>query len=392
MIGHILFTIGLVIALVIGCTYFRDLGDVSQMIIKVKRENMLRFIRNEYRLLAIGGAAVALMVVAYFDLDGGINWVFWPMVVLLAFLYIFPWVWVHVGLRNQRSTAKYYSLEEARSALAPAASVVVFENNGVARAHPDSHLMRPHLAGNEDGLAGENVIMTYCAMANLGLGYIPEIEGELCALEVLAQHGNNLILRDNNTNEPIQQIYGRRECDAPGGPAMQQWPTFRMSFRSFQKAYPDGTVFLNKPSSNPLLRLFDLMTEMLFAASIARQHNEALPIMDNMSHHDDRLPAKTYIWGVDIGDDAVCFTQDFLVEHGSLINTEIGGRKIVLAWDPVYESLGAWYNDSGGPIKRIDFFGNTEQGRLSRVEKLKAGMFWHVWSEFYPRTEINRVR
>ncbi len=167
MTGHILFTIGLVIALVIGCTYFRDLGDVSQMLIKVKRENMLRFIRNEYRLLAIGGAAIALMVVAYFDLDGGVNWLFWPMVVLLAFLYIFPWVWVHVGLRNQRSTAKYYSLEEARAALAPAASVVVFENNGVARAHPDSQLMRPHLAGNEDGLAGENVIMTYCAMANL---------------------------------------------------------------------------------------------------------------------------------------------------------------------------------------------------------------------------------
>jgi len=150
-------------------------------------------------------------------------------------------------------------------------------------------------------------------------------------------------------------------------------------------------VFLNQPSANPLLRLFDLLTETLFAAGIARQHNEALPIMDNMSHHDDRLPAKTYIWGIDIGDDAVCFTQDFLVEHGSLINTEIGGRKIVLAWDPVYESLGAWYNDSGAAIKQIDFFGATDQGSLARVERLKAGMFWHVWSEFYPGTDINRV-
>ena len=391
MIGQILFYISLVIALLIGLAYFRDLGDVSQMLMKVKRENTLRFIRNEYRLLAIGGAAIALMVVAYFDFDGGVNWLFWPMLVLLAFLYLFPWVWVHVGLRNQRSTAKYYSLEEARALLAPAASVVVFENNGVARAHPDSHLMRPHLAGSEEGLAGENVIMTYCAMANLGLGYIPVIEGDQCALEVLAQHGNNLILRDNTTNEPIQQIYGRRDRDAPGGAAMQPWPTFRMSFRSFQKAYPDGTVFLNKPSVNPLLRLFDLVTETLFAASIARQHNEALPIMDNMSNHDDRLPAKTYIWGIDIGDDAVCFTQDFLVEHGSLINTEIGGRKVVLAWDPVYESLGAWYNDSGAPVTRIDFFGNSDQGSLPRVERLKAGMFWHVWSEFYPGTDINRT-
>jgi hypothetical protein len=308
-----------------------------------------------------------------------------------VFLYTFPWVWVHVGLRNQRNTAIYYSLEEARAALAPAASVVVFENKGVARAHPDSQLMRPHLAGNEEGLAGENIIMTYCAMANLGLGYIPEIEDELCALEVLAQHGNNLILRDNTTNEPIQQIYGRRDRDDSGGPAMQPWPTFRMPFRTFQKAYPDGTVFLNKPSSNPLLRLFDLLTETVFSAGIARQHQEASPIMDNMSNHDDRLPVKTYIWGIDIGDDAVCFTQDFLVEQGNLVNAEIGGRRIVLAWDPVYESLGAWYNDSGAAVKRIDFFGNSNQGSLSRVERLKAGMFWHVWSEFYPQTDINRV-
>ena len=72
------------------------------------------------------------------------------------------------------------------------------------RAHPDYEMMRPHFAGNEEGLAGENVVMTYCAMANLGLGYIPEIQGEHLDLEVLAQHGNNLILRDNTTGEPIQ--------------------------------------------------------------------------------------------------------------------------------------------------------------------------------------------
>ena len=64
---------------------------------------------------------------------------------------------------------------------------------------------------------------------------------------------------------------------------------------------------------------------------------------------------------------------------------------MVVAWDPVYESLGAWYNASGEPVKDIDFFGNSDQGSLSRAERLKAGMFWHVWSEFYPGTDINRI-
>ena len=391
MIGDILFWLGLIVAAGIGFAYFRDLGDVSQMILRVKRENMIRFIRNEYRLLAIGLGATVVMAAAHFGLNGGPTWLFWTASVVLAILYGFPYVWVHLGLRNQIDSARFYNIEEAQKYVSPSSSVLVIEKNGVARAHSDHALLRPHLAGNNEGLDGENVVMTYCAMANLGLGYTPEIEGEELDLEVLAQHGNNLILRDNNTGEPIQHIYGFRERDGKTGPAMKPWPTFRMSFRGFRKAYPDGKVFLNKPSSNPLLRLFDMVTEMAFSLGIARQHREERPVMDNMTHEDKRLPNKTYVWGVNIGDDAVCYTQDFLVENGNLVNAEVGSRKIVVAWDPIYESVGAYYNDCDAPVTKIDFFGNSDQGQLSRVETLKSGMFWHVWVEFFQHTDINRM-
>jgi len=391
MIGNILFLIGFVIAIGVGFAYFRDLGDVSQMILKVKRKNMVWFIRNEYRLLAVGLGAAALMALAYFALDAGTKWLFWPALLLIGVLYGFPWVYVHLGLRNQMSTAKYYSIDEAKELISPSNSVVVIEKDGVARAHPDSQILRPHLAGNDEGLNGENVVMTYCAMANLGIGYTPEIEGKKVDLEVLAQHGNNLILRDNTTGEPIQHIYGYREKDGKTGPAMKPWPTFRMSFRGFQKAYPEGTVFLNKPPSNPLLRLFDMAMDTAFTSGIVRQHNEAKPLMNNMTHHDDRLPNKTYVWGVNIGEDAVCYTDDFIGQNNGLINATIGGRDIVVAYNPKYESVGAWYNDSGVPVTQIDFFGNSDQGQLKRVETLKSGMFWHVWVEFFQHTGINRV-
>jgi hypothetical protein len=221
---------------------------------------------------------------------------------------------------------------------------------------------------------------------------------------VLAQHGNNLILRDNKTGEPIQQIYGFREADSapmeasegaacPLRPAlaMKPWPTFRMTFRGFQKAYPEGTVFINKPPKNPILYLFDMVLEMVFSSAIDRQHRENKPVMDNMSHYDDRLPNKTYVWGVNFGDDAVCWTDDFVVEQGNVVNAEVGGHPIVVAWDPRYESLGVWYNDTGVPVTEIDFFGSAPAGQLKRVETLKPGLFWHVWVEFFPHTDINRV-
>jgi hypothetical protein len=383
--------LGLIVSISVGFVYFRDLGDVVQMLLKVKRANMVRFIRHEYQFLAIGLGGGVVMALAHFAFDAGPAWVFWLVLAAIPVLYGFPWVWVHLGLRNQLSTAKYYSIEDAKSHVSPASPVIVIENDGVARAHPDAQIMRPHLAGSVDGLKGENVVMTYCAVANLGLGYTPEIGGRELDLEVMAQHGNNLILRDNNTREPIQHIYGRLERDGKTGPGMKPWPTYRMTFRGFEKAYPDGQVYLNKPSRNPFLRVLDMVLETIFSSGIAKQHNEAAPVMDNMSHFDDRLPNKTYVWGVNSGKDAVCFTQDFVVEHGNLVNSSVDGRAIVVVWDPIYESLGVYYNDSGAPVANIDFFGNTEQGKLPRVESLKAGLFWHVWVEFFPQTDINRT-
>jgi len=402
MLAHVIFGLGFIISMVIGFVYFRDLGDVTQMVMRVKRSNMTRFIRHEYQLLAIGLGAALIASVAYIGFGGGSQVLFWIMVVLLGVFYVFPWVYVHLGLRNQKASARFYSIEEAEDYVSPSNQVLVLENNGVARAYPQAQIMRPHLAGNDQGLNGENVVMTYCAMANLGLGYTPEVEGQTLDLEVLAQHGNNLILRDNRTGEPIQQIYGFREkdiepsSDGPACPlrptlAMKPWPTYRMTFRGFQKAYPEGTVFVNKPSSNPILYLLDFVLDIVFSASIDRQHREAKPLMDNMSRYDDRLPNKTYVWGVNIGPDATCWTDDFVVEHGNIVNATVGGRPLVVAWHPRYESLGVWYNDTGSPIIDIDFFGNTPSGTMKRVEVLKPGLFWHVWAEFFPHTDINRI-
>jgi len=391
MIAAIVFWVGLIVSIGIGFVYFRDLGDVSQMVLKVKRENMLRFVRHENLLIGVGLVCAAAMALAHFGFGGGPVWVFWPAVAVVALFYAFPWIYVHLGLRNQKTSAQYFSIEESKRYVAPANRVVVIEKDGIARAHPDHHMMRPHLAGNDEGLAGEDVVMTYCAMANLGIGYSPEIEGRSLKLEVLAQHGNNLILRDNDTGEPIQHIYGQLDRDGREGEAMKAWPTFRMTFRGFEKAYPEGTVFLNKPSSNPLVRVFDMAMDIAFSSGIVRQHQEAAPLMDNMSHSDDRLPNKTYVWGIDIGTDAVCYTEDFIKAHGNLVNASIGGRDIVIAHHGENESTGAWYNDSGAPVTEIDFFGHSNLGQLIRVERLKAGLFWHVWIEFFSNTDINRI-
>ena len=375
---------------VIGFIYFRDLGDVSQFFLKVKRENMLWIIRNEYRLITPGIAAGLLAAVLYFTAGAGGTISFWVIMAILLFFYAFTWIWVHIGLRHQQNTATYYSIEEAKKYVSPEDSVIVLENKGHARAHPDYEIWRPHLAGSDEGLGGENVIMTYCSMTHLGHGYKPEISGEKLDLEVLAQHGNNLIMRDKNTGEPIQQVFGNRERDSRSGPSMQEWPTFRMTFRGFEKAFPNGEVFLNRPSKNPFIWLVDYFVNTSFVIGLTKQYRYEKPLMDNVEHIDNRLPLKTFIWGFNVGDDYTCYTEDFVKSQQAPINVKVGDRDIVASYDNIYESVGIWYNDSGNPIQHVDFFGESDQGRLARVESVKAGSFWHVWANFFPDTDINR--
>ena len=140
MLANLIFYIGLAVSLGIGFVYFRDLGDVSQMLLKVKRENMIRFIRNEYRLIGLGLAAFAVATIARFAFGAGIGAIWWVGAALALVLYGFPYVWVHLGLRNQLNTAQYYSIAEAERFVGPTAPMIVMTNGDHARAHPDAQI------------------------------------------------------------------------------------------------------------------------------------------------------------------------------------------------------------------------------------------------------------
>ncbi|HJP35834.1 MAG: DUF3179 domain-containing (seleno)protein [Gammaproteobacteria bacterium] len=385
---------GLAIGTAAAFVYFRDLGDVTQALFGVKRHNMMFAIRHEYRLI---GAAVLGTVVAGAALalaDAGIPSVYLTLAALNLVLIAFPYTWLHWGLRNQQNSAVFYSVDEARKYVRDGESVIVLENNGEARAHPDNHIKRPHLAGNPEGLGGENVIITYCCMTHLGHGFKPEIDNQPLDLEVIAQHGNNLIMRDKATGEPIQQVYGSRECDGRWGPKMQEWPTFRMPFRAFAKAYPDGKVFLNKytpVTKNPVLWLWDHIVEIMFLLVVVPHHHSEDLLFNTMDIEDKRLRRKELVWGFNVGQDSVAYTEQFIRDNGNVINANVGDQNIVASYDSDFESVGIWYNDSGEPVHRVDFWGDSDRGKLDRVETVKAGLYWFVWVNYFPETELNRL-
>jgi len=394
MMIELIYWLALTAATYAAFVYFRDLGDITQALLDVSRQNMLSAIRNEKKLVATGLFGTVLAVALHYIFGAGIGWVTVTLAIVNTLMVGFPWIWLHVGLRNQQDKARYYSIEEARDYVRGDESVIVIENNGEARAHSDYYIKRPHLAGTPEGLGGDNVIMTYCCMTHLGHGFKPEINGEKLDLEVIAQHGNNLIMKDRKTGEPIQQMYGTRECDGRYGEGMQEWPTFRMPFKAFAKAYPQGKVFLNRIPGfreNPVMCLFDHFVELVFLwGTVPHDRTQSL-LFKTMDHEDDRLHSKEYVWGFNVGKDSVAYTQDAIRERDDLINVRVGGRDTVVAYDPQFESVGVYYNDSGAPVQSVNFWGDSDRGKLARVETVKAATYWCVWANFFPETDLNRL-
>lgn len=392
---------------------FKDLADLSQWWFSSTRDFTMKVWYN--RWLLAGVTLFALACAAYIwwnnrDLLSG------KLLTVFVLLCVFN---VYTGLVNPAlmfrpqldvsqpmfvsvdeaprylEEMRHASLESDSFASVNEISVIVLETDAGARAYTDYYLMQPHLVDG-GSIEGQEVIMTYCGLTNMGIAYSPVINGEKLDLRVMTQLRNNLVMWDKNSGEPVQQFWGTLERDGEQGQAMQQWPTLRMPFGSFRQLYPDGEVFINgihQQSDHILVRVFDYVIRdlVMLHAVRALQWQSDDPAFPTIREFDERLPKKQLVYGLNVGDDYVAYTQQFVRESGGLLNVTVGGRELVIYDDTRFDSLAAYYNDSGKPVDSVDLFGRSDQGVLPRVETLKSGIFWFIWYDFHKSTDLNRV-
>ncbi|MEH6454354.1 MAG: DUF3179 domain-containing (seleno)protein [Psychromonas sp.] len=399
----IIFWLTMGTAQIIAFILFKELADLSQWVIQGAREGTMAIWYNRIPLAITSVIALAIASAIWLKTKAGVGKKgFIALLVLFAINWFSGIINPHLMMRPRQDNAVFINIEQAQKYITPEESVIVYEIDGKARAHADKQVLRPHVAGGEP-VNGTEVVMTYCGLTNLGMAFIPEIDGQAVDMAPMTQLENNLVLFDKNTNEPIQQLWGQTEADVIANidRGMKEYPTFRMPFATFSQAYPDGEVFINdylvedmRTSfwSNPVVFVYDRAMELIFETAIHFQETEEAPVFPTIEHFDDRLTNKELIWGFDINDDYVSYTEEFVKENGHLINVTVGGQDIVISYDEQYQSLGIFYNNTSSNINSIDFFGMTDIGiKLQRVETVKAGIYWVVWANFFPETDLNRI-
>ena len=372
---------------------FQELADMSQLVIPTNRRRVVAVWRRR-RLIA--GVALVGMAgsAALWRQDPGLmpGWLLAVILLLSAALLYAGLVNPQLMFRSQQRTARFMSTSEARRWVRPDESVIVIEINGDARAYTARYLLQPHIAHSES-VGGEDVVMTYCGLTNLGIAYTPEIDGQRLDLRVMNQIENNLIMWDANTGTPIQQIWGYRE-GAPEKRRMREWPTRRMPFSAFCELFPEGRVFANEIAGvgrNPVRFAWDTGVRRLMTAGVRKQERSEKPAFPSIDHTDTRLPMKAKIYGFNVGADYVAYTIESVRASGGIVNATVGGRPVAVVYHVEYDSLGVYYNDTDGPVGQVDVHGTTPQGRqLKPVESLKAGAYWFIWCHFFPTTDVNR--
>ena len=398
-------------SLVLNFIIFKDLADISQWLVQSSRDFTMSVWYNRHILAVL---AIVTLVAAWMLWFGSREfckrWVLISITFVALFLGYSGYVNPHLMFRSQQHTAQFVPVSEARPYFERTfdwarfgwqkhesvddISVIVLETDDGAIAYSDYFILQPHVATG-GSIDDEEVIMTYCGLTNMGIAYSPVIDGQPVELSVMTQLENNLVLWDHNSGEPIQQIWGTME-GAPEKGKMKEWPTVRMPLASFEKLYPDGKVFVNEIAGfgqNPLAAAWDRLTRhVMMYNGVSLQWVGDDPAFPTIHEFDERLPRKTLVYGLNIGDDYVAYTKEFVIGSGNIVNTAIGGRPIVIAYDEQYDSLVAFYNDTGKPVPAVNVAGEFTDGHtLKRVETLKSGIFWFIWANFFRDTDVNRV-
>ena len=406
------FWILMVIAQSSSFLIFKDLADISQWVVQSTREFTMIVWYNRHVIAAVGILTLLVATLLWWK-DRALCHTY-----LFGFLVLFFCLNFYSGMinpkwmfRSQQHQAMFVPVAEAPRYLERSLHVahfgpdsyasvdhinmVVLETDNGAYAYSDYYMLQPHVVKG-DTINGQEVIMTYCGLTNLGIAYSPVINGSPLDLTVMTQLKNNLVLFDKNSGEAIQQLWASKERD-PAGATMKEWPTIRMPFKAYKALYPDGKVYINEIadySENPIIAAWDRLVRhkmMRWGVGLNWIDNDK-PAFPTIEFTDDRLPMKELVYTISINGDHVAYSRDFLMDRNNPVNVEIGGEQIVVSYDKEYDSVVAFFNDTDTDVSEVDMFGYVPgDGRLQRVNTLKSRLFWFIFVEFYPGTDVNRT-
>ncbi len=250
---------------------------------------------------------------------------------------------------------KYVSVQDADEWIQDNELGLAIIHNGVKRFYPLQIMVWHEIVNDE--IDGDPILITYCPLCGSGIAYIPEVDGEIVEFGTSGKLWNsNLVMYDRKTDSYWSQIDGISIVGERTGDQLEAISIDTVVWRDWKAAHEDSEVLSQ-----------DTGYTRAYGRDPYGNYYEDSFLIFPVDNQDNRIHAKTVIFGINVDGAFKAYQEDDIIAAGSF-EDEVNGRTIVVN------------RDSAGIVTFID--------KQSGVEYVKERDFWFAWYAFHPDTGL----
>lgn len=328
----ILYAVAMISILVI----FLPFSPMTIDIVNISRDAQLKIYLNRHILWVIGIACFAILVGR--GLMGAADevwlWTALPSIGMLMFMF---WSGYVPYVMTPPVDPQILSIAEADKLIKQDEVVIGLVNGGDVRAYSRDTVARPHFYA--DTIGGTPVIVSYCILCNSSMAFKTELKGKPMDLSCVTAYNNNIIYRDANSGNFIQQLESKIIHGPDKGEELEFLPTIMATWGEWKQLHPDTKLYY-APAKTFRDKMVALMLGMMIPINKLAARNK--PWHRVQGKLDTRLPAMSFVYGVELNSDLCAYPTSFLKEN-PVYNDTVGGEPIVVFYDKARD-IGAIYS------------------------------------------------
>jgi hypothetical protein len=247
---------------------------------------------------------------------------------------------------------QYLPVDEATE-VADDELVVTLSYNGEYRAYP-SRILDHHEIVN-DTVAGDPLAVTWCPLCGSAVGIRRTVAGEVTEFGVSGVlYNSDLVMYDRATNTLWDQIEAKGIVGTRTGEHLELIPVSMSRWAKWRDKHPDTLVLSTETGFD-----FDY-TKDRYA-----EYRESTRLFMPVSAEDERVHAKTVVFGFDLPSGDIAYAESVLQENATYEH-DLNGKK----------ALVTLHDDGSVTMLRDD------------QTLYPTRLFWFAWYTFHPGTDL----
>ncbi len=350
---------------------FLPFSPMTIDIVNFSRDTQLKIYLNRRILWVITTTAFAFLLyrAATGAADG--SWLTTALISIGMMAFMF-WSGYVPYVMSPPSNPEVLSTDAADKLIKDDDVVIGLAHGGEARAYSRDSIARPHFCSDKVG--GVPVTVSYCILCNSSMAFKNEIKDKEMDLSCITAYNNNIIYRDANTGNIIQQLEGEVIHGPDKGEQLDFLPTIIATWGEWKELYPDTKLYY-APAQALRDKMVGLMLGMMIP--IHKLAARTKPWHRIQGKLDARLPAMSFVYGVELNGETCAYATSFLKDH-PVHNDTVGGEPIVVIYDGKRDIGAVYLRNIDGTI--LDFEQKSGDGSSADTFAVdtQSGSHWGI--------------